>query len=366
MSDRIHAATRKGLFTLERGSSGRWRIAGTAFLGDHVSMLLSDTRDGTLYACQNLGHFGVKLQRSTDQGKTWKEVGVPAYPKDSGEKATKETDAEAKAPSLKQIWAMETGKAGQVWVGTMPGGLFSSEDKGDTWQLAESLWNMPERKGWFGGGADVPGIHSVCVDPTDPAKVLIGISVGGAWGTSDGGKTWEVRAKGMYAEFMPPEQRENPLMQDPHRIVQSPTDPDVMYCQHHNAAFKSVNAGRQWTEIHPQPSKFGFGVAVHPKDPDTAWFVPAVKDECRIPVDAQMVVSRTRDGGKSFEVLREGLPQEHAYDLVFRHAFDVDDTGDRLVMGSTTGALWVSEDQGDSWQTVSAHMPPVYCVRFEK
>jgi len=105
-------------------------------------------------------------------------------------------------------------------------------------------------------------------------------------------------------------------------------------------------------------------VAVHPKDPDTAWFVPGVKDQCRVPVDGQMVVARTRDGGMSFEVLREGLPQERAYDIVYRHALDVDETGERLAMGSTTGALWLSEDGGDHWQLLNAHLPPIYQVLF--
>ena len=76
------------------------------------------------------------------------------------------------------------------------------------------------------------------------------------------------------------------------------------------------------------------------------------------------MVSRTRDGGKTFDVLTEGLPQEHAYDLTFRHALDIDESGDRLAFGSTTGSVWVSEDQGDTWQTVTTQLPPVYSVRF--
>jgi hypothetical protein len=109
---------------------------------------------------------------------------------------------------------------------------------------------------------------------------------------------------------------------------------------------------------------FGFAVAVHPHDPNTAWFVPAEKDEKRLPVDARVVVARTRDGGATCEVITKGLPQEHAYDLTFRHALDVDGRGQTLAFGSTTGSLWVSDDAGDSWQQVSAHLPPIYCVRF--
>jgi photosystem II stability/assembly factor-like uncharacterized protein len=135
--------------------------------------------------------------------------------------------------------------------------------------------------------------------------------------------------------------------------------------QHHNGIFRSDDGGANWVEIaEAGPSTFGFPVVVHPDDPDTAWFIPAIKDEKRIPVAGAVVVTRTRDGGKSFEVLRNGLPQQHAYDLVYRHALDIDASGNRLAFGSTTGNLWVSEDQGDSWQSISQHLPPIYGVRF--
>jgi hypothetical protein len=112
------------------------------------------------------------------------------------------------------------------------------------------------------------------------------------------------------------------------------------------------------------PSVFGFAVAAHPHNPGVAWRVPAIKDERRLPVAAQVVVSRTRDGGASWDVLRDGLPQEHAYDLVYRHALDVDEAGERLAFGSSTGALWISENGGDSWMELSSHLPPIYAVRF--
>ena len=148
-------------------------------------------------------------------------------------------------------------------------------------------------------------------------------------------------------------------------MTQCRESPDHLWAQHHNGVFRSSDGGRKWEFVpNVAPSVFGFGVAVHPRDPRTAWFAPAVKDERRVPVDAKVVVARTRDGGATFEVLRNGLPQEHAYDLVYRHGLTVDETGDRLAMGSTTGGLWVSEDQGDSWSAVPARLPPVYAVTF--
>jgi hypothetical protein len=169
----------------------------------------------------------------------------------------------------------------------------------------------------------------------------------------------------MRAAFLPPEQAHDPQIQDPHRVVQCAAAPDHLWIQHHNGIFRSTDGGRHWQEIGTaQPSAFGFAVAVHPGNPDIAWFVPGVRDDARYAVDGRVVVSRTRDGGRSFEVLRAGLPQRHAYDLVYRHALDVDATGERLAFGSTTGNLWVSEDQGGHWQQISGFLPPVYCVRF--
>ncbi len=368
MKGKMYVATRKGLFTVDRQESGGWTVNSPSFLGDPVSIVLEDVRDGTLYAALNLGHFGVKLRRSSNGGEAWTECGTPAFPEEPVESSNGPTEPEPKAPSLRQIWCLETGgpdQPGLLWAGTIPGGLFRSLDGGENWSLIESLWNRPERKEWFGGGYDEPGIHSIIVDPRDADHVVIGISCGGVWVTRDGGKTWECKTTGMHAEYMPPERREDPNIQDPHRVVACAAAPDALWTQHHNGIFRSVDGAERWTEItNIEPSKFGFTVAVHPRDPETAWFVPAVKDECRVPVDGKVVVARTRDGGKSFDVLGNGLPQRHAYDLVYRHAFDIDASGDALAMGSTTGGLWVTEDGGDSWSCISSQLPPIYQVRF--
>jgi hypothetical protein len=357
MSSRFLVGTRKGLFTYERAGTKGWRIVRTDFLGDPVTMVLP-MPDGTRYAALNLGHFGPKLRRRRHSGE-WEELAPPAFPASGGNTED--------APSVIQIWSLESGgENGTLWAGTIPGGLFRSRDGGDSWELIESLWNRPERDEWMGGGYDQPGIHSICVHPQDGKRVVVAVSTGGLWATSNDGATWECRANGMRAAYMPPERAFDPKVQDVHRLVQCPAQPDFYWAQHHNGIFRSTDSAASWHEITETPlSTFGFAVAVHPRDPDTAWFVPAVKDETRVPVDAKLAVMRTRDGGKRFEVLRNGLPQEHAYDLVYRHGLDIDGAGNRLVMGSTTGGLWISDDQGDSWQNLSAHLPPIYCVRFD-
>lgn len=362
--------TRKGLFTLDAGTGGPPTMSGPPeFAGGPVTNVMRDPRDGAQYVSIDHGHFGVHLHRSDDDGASWTEVAAPEYPpKPEGTSEVNPMSQKELEWSTQLGWVIEPGhpdEPGVLWCGTIPGGLFRSGDRGDSWQLVESLWNLPNRQKWFGGGYDDAGIHSICVDPRGPGRLVVGVSCGGAWRTVDGGASWTVAANGMRANFMPPELAGDPDTQDPHRIVRCPSAPDVLWTQHHCGIFRSTDDGDSWSEITDAgPSTFGFAVAVHPDEPDTAWFVPALSDEVRIPVDGRMVVTRTRDGGRTFDVLTDGLPQEHAYDLVYRHALDVDVTGEQLLMGSTTGNLWWSGDGGDSWVTVSTSLPPIASVRF--
>src|SRR5208337_1152151 len=365
MSDRLVVSTRKGLFTVKR-EDGDWRIAATDFLGDNVTLTLHDPRSGYDYAVLNHGHFGVKLHRRTSG--VWQEIAAPAFPKKPEGLIDRDGWGKDIPYSQINIFALETGgpeEEGLLWCGTIPGGLFRSRDHGGAWELICPLWDDPKRQQWMGGGTDWPAIHSICVDPRDSAVVRIGISCGGVWETRDGGNSWGCRADGMFAAFLPPEMGRDPNVQDPHLLVQSPTAPNRLWVQHHNGIFRSDDGSASWREIADVlPSSFGFAVAVHPAEPDTAWFVPAIKDERRIPVDGKLAVTRTRDAGATFDVLREGLPQEHAYDVVYRHALAVDQTGDRLAFATTTGGLYVSEDQGDHWRVVSHTLPPAHAVRF--
>ncbi len=365
MDHELLVSTRKGLFTL--GSRGSWDISQADFLGDNVTLALHDPRSGYRYAALDHGHFGVKLHRKKP-GEGWSEIATPAFPQKPDD--VSDTDGWGKVIpwTVMRVWALEAGgpdQPGLLWCGTIPGALFRSDDHGDTWNWVKSLWDHPSRKRWMGGGADYPGIHSICIDPRDSRTVRLGVSCGGVWRTRDLGETWNLTATGMRADFLPPEQQGDPEIQDAHFLVQCEGDPERLWVQHHNGIFRSDNCGLQWHELQDvKPSSFGFAVAVHPLEPDTAWFVPGIKDEKRYPVAGGLVVTRTRDGGNSFDVLTNGLPQLHAYDVVYRHALSIDSTGDSLAFGSTTGGLWVTEDQGDHWHEITHTLPPIYAVHF--
>jgi hypothetical protein len=355
VNDRAWVATRKGLIELRR--RGReWAPVRTSFLAEPVTMVLPPQPGLPMLAALNLGHFGVKVHASDDEGATWREVACPTFPEQP-------KDAPGPAWKLIQVWSLAAGGR-TLWAGTLPGGLFRSDDAGASWQLVRGLWDHPARLEWFGGGYETPGIHSLCPHPTRAGEMLLGISCGGAWVTRDDGASWVNQSQGMKADFMPPEQAENPNTQDPHAIARCAAVPDVLWCQHHCGIWRSSDNAASWHELKAEPSSFGFAVAAHPHDPGTAWFAPAVKDQARVPVGLALCVTRTRDGGRSFEALREGLPQKDCYDLVYRHGLDVAGDGQSLLMGSTTGNLWASADGGDSWQAVSAHLPPIYALKF--
>ena len=359
MSDRAWAATRKGLIELRRAAGG-WQLGALAFAGEPVTQVLPadpSWPDRPMFAALNLGHFGVKLHASDDGGAHWREVAAPIYP-------AQPPDTDDVPWKLVLIWSLAAAGA-VVYAGTLPGGLFRSDDGGRHWTLNRALWDRPERHEWFGGGYDVPGIHSILIDPHDHERMLLGISCGGAWATADAGRSWSLATTGMHADFMPPGQADNPNIQDPHAIAACAADRSVLWCQHHNGIFRSTDGATSWSRVRGVPvSDFGFAVAAHPRDPSVAWFVPGIKDECRIPPGQAMAVIRARDGGQRFDVLREGLPQRDCFDLVYRHGLAVSADCTRLLMGSTTGNLWASDDGGGVWRQVGAHLPPIHAVVF--
>jgi hypothetical protein len=353
--------TRKGLFVLDHGRYG-WHLARPHFPGEPVTQVVRDGSDGTWYAALRLGHFGVKLKRSTDQGASWQDIAAPAFPP----KPTEGAWSDDPTPwTVDLVWCLEAG-GGRLWAGALPAGLFVSENKGDSWRLVESLWLRPERKQWFGGGYDHAGIHSILVDPRDPQHVTLAVSCAGVWQTRDGGASWANTSDGMDAgAYMPPERRLDGNIQDVHRLSACAAQPDVIWAQHHGGLYRSSDGGRQWRSIEaPAPSGFGFAVAAHPTDPQRAWFVPAHSDQQRMPVDGRLVVTETRDGGRSFQALGYGLPPHDAYHLVYRHGLDCMEEGRTLAMGSTTGGLWYTDDEGAHWHCISRDLPPVAVVRF--
>jgi len=387
MSERILIGTRKGTF-VARKRSGAWTPELVGHPGMGVNFVARDPNTDTLWALLGLGHWGAKLSRSTDGGKSWSDAPQIKYPEGarylalpdpSEDNPSMEGPVSVRTATLLKLWCMAFGPSGTIYVGTIPGGLFESHDGGESFALNRGLWDHESRGGnlfdteglgtthWFGtpaaeGGEFAPGIHSILVDPRDPNHLMVGISTAGVLGSTDGGKTWENRNKGMLNDYLP-----NPAAEwghDPHALALCPGNPDHVWQQNHNGVFYSSDGGRSWRRVSKpeQGVHFGFPVAVDESDGRTAWLVPGHSDMQRMAIGGGLFVARTEDAGESFEILRNGLPQEHAYDVVYRHALGY--AGNSLAFGTTTGNLYVSEDRGESFTTVANNLPPIYSVRF--
>lgn len=385
---RVLVGTRKGTFFVEK-QHGAWapRLVGHAGVG--VNFVTRDPHTGTLWAALGHGHWGAKLSRSEDDGATWTDATQIKYPPGARYLAPPDPDPNAseedtpKGPTprdatLLKLWVIAFGAPGQIHIGTIPGGLFSSLDGGDSFELNRPLWNHESRGGdlfsgpgngqthWFGTPASegefAPGIHSIAVDPRNPQRMLVAISTAGVLETIDGGKTWQGRNQGMLNDYLPDPAAE--WGHDPHFVTHCAAAPDHVWQQNHSGVFYSSDGARSWHKVSrpEQGVHFGFPVAVDAQDGKTAWLVPGKADMQRMAIDGRLFVARTRDGGQTWQELRSGLPQQHAYDVVYRHALD--SSARHVAFGSTTGNLYLSEDDGESWSTVANNLPPIYSVRF--
>ena len=201
------------------------------------------------------GHFGVKMHRSTRKrlgGEITANARLSAKTRGTGRKRYV---GPAYRWSTARIWGLAAGGAdepGVIWCGTLPGGLFRSTDGGGSWEMIRSLWDHPKRKRWSGGGADLPGIHSIVRSIPAISKRVWGCvvsSTGGIWFTDDSGASWSQRGGGMRAEYAPPEFQHDPVAQDVHCLAQCHAVPHRMWVQHHNGIFVSSDEGMTFNEI---------------------------------------------------------------------------------------------------------------------
>ncbi|MDB5752585.1 MAG: hypothetical protein JWP65_3006 [Ramlibacter sp.] len=360
----LHVGTRKGLFTVRRQATG-WRLGEPAFAGGPVTQVLADPADGAWYAALRLGHFGVKLQRSTDGGGgSWQEVAAPALPPKPQDGPWKD---DATPWSVDLVWCLQAG-AGRLWAGCLPAGLFHSDDAGRSWHLATSLvgaagtarvvrWRLRPCRHPLGAGRSARSAA-----PDDRRFLRRCLANARRWHHL-GQHLARAGRRCLHAAAAAP-RRQHPG-RAPHRRLRGAAD--VRWLQHHGGMYRSVEGGALWTPITAAvASSFGVAVAAHPREPLRAWFAPANSDARRMPVNGRLVVTETRDGEESFTARGDGLPARDVYHLVYRHGLDSTADGEvlALALGSTTGGLWISEDGGSRWECVSRGLPPIAVLRF--
>jgi photosystem II stability/assembly factor-like uncharacterized protein len=259
-----------------------------------------------------------------------------------------------------------------VWyAGTSPHGLFRSADGGQTWSPVTGLNDHPTYRAWMGGPQDGtpdgPKLHSIMVDPRDPAHLYVGMSSGGVHESYDRGETWTPLVDGLeVVEGLDPA---NLAFHDPHCLRLSPANPDRLYQQNHCGTYRLDRPARTWIRVgRNMPRRvgdIGFPLVVHPRDPDTAWVLPMDGTAVwpRTSPGGKPAVYVTRNAGKTWRRLDGGFPAEQAWWTVKRQAMAADAREPvGLYFGTTSGELWASRDEGERWSCVARHLPEIYAV----
>lgn len=350
--------TRKGLFLARPDSAadsgGGWRVEGPQFMMREVPSIA--ITDDVLMVGVMSEHWGPTVARSTDGGETWAESdhGAIVFPDDTG-------------AALARVWQLAPDRArpGVVWAGCEPTSLWRSSDGGEHFELVRGLWDHPHRAQWA-PGAGGAAVHTILPDPGEDGRVVVAMSTGGVYATSDGGTSWTPTNRGISAYFFPDPYPE--FGQCVHKVAADASGMDTLYAQNHHGVYRSDDGGLSWTSIaEGLPSDFGFVMLAHPTMPGTAWVVPLVADRERVPPGGRLRLHRTRDGGRTWAEVGSGLP-DGAWTAVLRDAACVVPSADGsggslLAVGTRDGCVYVSTDDGETVSLVASHLPDVLCVR---
>ncbi|MGH8117453.1 MAG: WD40/YVTN/BNR-like repeat-containing protein [Rhodanobacteraceae bacterium] len=355
MSVALLVGTRKGLFIVRSDAArGNWHVEGPHLAGYEIQRAFLDgRRPGSGFAVGEHSVWGKHVYRTDDAGRSWEPLReIPRHRHD-------ETPA-----SIRRLWSIAPGADAEpdtIHAGIEPPGLFVSRDRGESWTPLPAFSGHPTRATWAPAKGGL-AVHSIQVDPRDPGRVFVALSAGGVYRTLDGGQSFAPVNAGVRAPYLP--EREPVSGQCVHRILLHPADPLRLYQQSHCGTYRSDDGGDHWHEITTGlPSDFGYALASDPADPDSVLVIPERNSQFRATVDGRIRVYRSRDAGRSWTALEDGLPQANAYVTILRDGLD----GDGLepcgfYFGSSSGHLFGSNDGGDHWRVLCGYLPGILSV----
>jgi photosystem II stability/assembly factor-like uncharacterized protein len=344
--------TRKGCFLLESDDDRReWALRGPFCEGWPVYHAVHDASTGAIYAAAASEWHGSAVWRSPDLGETWthSSEGI-SYDADGGRKVSKVSNLAV--------------QKGRVLVGVEAPGIFESRDDGATWSLLSTLAGQPGSEVWDDPANQPPGhlgVSALMFDGDAPSRFWAIVQGIGLFETADDGASWTPRNRGLRADW-PREHEEVGFCV--HKLVRSPVDGDRMFQQNHVGMHRSDDAGHTWLEItEGLPTEFGFAAAAHPHDRDTFYVAPLDPGHTRCMPEGRAAVWRTRDAGETWQRLDRGLPERDAHVGVLREGMAID-THEMpgLYFGTSTGQVFASADEGESWSEIANYLPAISSV----
>ena len=343
--------TRKGCFVMESDDRRDWSVRGPFCESWPVYHAVHDPASGAIYAAAASEWHGSAVWRTPDLGETWTHSSEGLHYDESGERKV------SKVASLAV-------NGDRVLVGAEAPGIFASSDGGETWSLLTTLAGQPGSEAWDDPANQPPGhlgISALMTDGNDDAHFWAIVQGVGIFETHDGGSDWTPRNRGLRADWPRAHEEVGFCV---HRLARSPADDNRMYQQNHVGVHRSDDGGASWFEItEGLPSEFGFAAAAHPHDRETFYVIPLDPDHARCMPKGQAAVWRTRNGGESWDRLDRGLPQRDAHVGVLRAAMAIDRHDvPGLYFGTSTGQVFASTDEGESWREIASYLPPVWSV----
>lgn len=333
---RLCVGTAKGIVMLEPGRAGPPRMV----LAEPPAVwcMAQDCRDpGVIYAgAVNDSHLGnargrAALARSTDGGKTW-------------------TDITPRPARDEDVWtlAVVPDTPNALFVGTSNARLFYSADRGRTFVERTAFLKVPGRDYWtFPAPPHLPHVRAIAFDPANSARMYVGVEVGGVVRSSDGGMSFELSSRDVYP--------------DVHSLVVDPTNPARVCAATGRGLYISETSGQFWTRLSPPLSR-SYAVALWVSGapghalyvaaaagPPTTWGLGAA--------GADALLFRSTDRARSFSIVATGYGP--ARGMLMRLVADPATQG--AFFGVMNDGTVISGRDGEERATVVAeHLPPAY------
>jgi len=331
---RLAVATASGVALLERNEPGQeWHVTGRALEGHHVSAMTALPGRPGFFA----GTHGDGIYFSPDGGTNWAE-------RDDG-------------VTRRDIYTLAAvNRKGRVviYAGTEPASLFRSVDDGKSWQELPAVRQVPGTERWtFPVPPHLAHIKMLAFDPRDPDTFFAAIEQGALLKTADGGQTWR--------EFDSYSRADDPAYRDVHQLVLVPSRPETMFMTTGIGLYRSDDGGGSWDRLTGREFRLAYPdhIAVSP-DEKTIFMSGAAGDPgvWRKSHDAGSAIMRSRDGGRSWELLGRGVPETarcsiEAMSLVSHPG------GFSLFIGNTDGEVYASDDGGETWSRIAVGLGPV-------
>jgi photosystem II stability/assembly factor-like uncharacterized protein len=271
------------------------------------------------------------LWRSQDDGKTWER-------KDQG----------IEFDNIYGLNYVEAGSELRIYAGTDPAHIYLSTNLGESWTELPSLRDVPGVEKWtFPAPPHYGHVKNIEFDPRDPDTIYVAVEVGGAFKSTDAGKTWN-QMMGVY--------------EDVHRMMVAPSRPDNVYMATGHDLYHSADAGANWNILPLPDHRIGYpdALILLPDQPDVLYTAGGRTGpgQWRTVPDADATIGRTRDGGRTWDFSQSGLPS-HIRGNVEGVTVNTFPGGYELFAGTTDGDVFTSDNGGDSWTTIAQQLPPI-------